>query len=412
MAPETTPSYTAELAYDPARRRARTAVKFGLLPPTPLVDRYLLGPFSSVTWIAVDAVVAGGFVCLIPSIAFSKYVMRWPSMFNLPREESADGRDVNASNGAMGSTTAVKTLSVRSQLYLQGGGGPDWVAPLIMRQLSLFGPNIPGSVLLTRLWNMLFRWHFRLTGRIFADQMAEVLFSKKMKFGECGILQPRTCWLDDVVDTFARKEDGRQFNVVFLGAGFDTRSYRLESILTNEDANLYEVDAAGTQSNKRRTLNNARIDSSHVQFVDCDFEREDWLECLQTKSDFDRSLATAFVWEGVMMYLDIEVAMATISKVRKCGKGSCIAFDYFDASCLTDWMKKSTSKIGEPMKSAIDNLDEFVVNCNRQSSEGLQLSVWDHLRCDELKKRYIAQVGDRHIGYLSEFGGFLLLGTQ
>ena len=134
-------------------------------------------------------------------------------------------------------------------------------------------------------------------------------------------------WLEDVVDTFARKEDGRKCNVVFLGAGFDTRSYRLESILNNEDANLYEVDAAGTQANKRRTLDNARIDSSNVQFVACDFEQEDWMECLQTKSDFDNSLATAFVWEGVMMYLDIEVAMATISKVRKCGKGSCIAFD-------------------------------------------------------------------------------------
>ena len=69
--------------------------------------------------------------------------------------------------------------------------------------------------------------------------------------------------------------------------------------------------------------------------------------------------------------------MATISKVRKCGKGSCIAFDYFDASCLTDWMKKSTSKIGEPMKSTIDNVDEFVANCNRKSSEGGFL-CWEH----------------------------------
>ena len=173
-----------------------------------------------------------------------------------------------------------------------------------MRQLSLFRPNIPGSVLLTRLWNMLFRWHFRLTWRIFADQVAEVFFQEnevwRVRDTAAADVLARRCGGSKI----ARKEDGRKFNVVFLGAGFDTRSYRLESILNNEDANLNEVDAAGTQSNKRRTLNNARIDSSHVQFVACDFEREDWMECLKTESDFDSGLATAFVWGGVMMYLD------------------------------------------------------------------------------------------------------------
>ena len=201
--------------------------------------------------------------------------------------------------------------------------------------------------------------------------------------------------------------------MVILGAGYDTRCYRLESLLKNDDAKLYEVDAYGSQERKRKTLNNAKIDSSHVQFVSVDFEREDWMDSLQSKSDFDRRLPTVFVWEGVIMYLDLEIAMDTISKVGTCGKGSCIAFDYFDLSCLNEWLKRSTGRIGEPIKSGIVDVDTFVSDCNKQSSEGLELSVWDHLRCDELKKRYTAQIGynGRYIGYLSEFGGFLLLGS-
>ena len=38
---------------------------------------------------------------------------------------------------------AIKTLHARSQMYKQQSGGPDNIAPLIMNQLSLFGPNIP-----------------------------------------------------------------------------------------------------------------------------------------------------------------------------------------------------------------------------------------------------------------------------
>ena len=128
--------------------------------------------------------------------------------------------------------------------------------------------------------------------------------SKLIKFGEVGI-QPRTCRLDDVVDSFAFHNKDQPFNVVILGAGYDTRFYRLVSIKNKEDIKLYEVDAAGSQFNtKRKVLNKAKVDSSHVTFIPCDFETEDWMDTLQSKSDFDKSLPSLFVWEGVTMYLD------------------------------------------------------------------------------------------------------------
>ena len=170
-----------------------------------------------------------------------------------------------------------------------------------------------------------------------------------------------------------------------------------------------------------RDLKKARVDSSHVQYVSCDFESQDWMESLQSDSDFDRNIPSLFVWEGVTMYLDREVVISTISKISRCGKGSCIAFDHFDESNMNNILRRSSKRVGEPFKFGLDNLDQFVTDCNdRALSDGTSdggsasppLQVLDHLRCKELKERYIAQSNGRFVGYLSEFGGFLLMGSQ
>ena len=77
--------------------------------------------------------------------------------------------------------------------------------------------------------------------------------------------------MDDVVDSFVKKHEGKPFNVVILGAGYDTRYYRLQS-LQNYEAKLYEVDAEGSQVSKKSVLRRAMVDCSHVTFVNVDFE--------------------------------------------------------------------------------------------------------------------------------------------
>ena len=64
---------------------------------------------------------------------------------------------------------------------------------------------------------------------------------------------------------------------VILGAGFDTRAYRLPS---DTRVRVFEVDSPQTQMVKRETLQKVGIDSSAVTFVAADFEKDDWLACL------------------------------------------------------------------------------------------------------------------------------------
>ena len=110
---------------------------------------------------------------------------------------------------------------------------------------------------------------------------------------------------------------------VILGAGFDTRAYRLPN---DTPVRVFEVDSPRTQMVKRETLKKAGIDSSGVRFVPADFETEDWLACL-TAAGFDPGERTLFLWEGVTMYLDREAVEDTLRKIASTARGSAVTFD-------------------------------------------------------------------------------------
>ena len=408
-------SYTAKLAYDQARHSERTTLQFTLLnlfPKSSIWSR-LLGCLSFGTGLGVTTFLMIGWIFIVPSMIFSKFIMRWPSALNRPQSGSVSVAK-NTSTTAVGSLTALKTFAARSQMAMQNSGGPDFIAPLLMRHVPLLGPNIPGSQLFAYIYLLLSRCHYYLTGRIFVDQLTEFWLKKVTKLGEIACLQARTCWLDDVVDTFAEENEGNQFNVVILGAGFDTRCYRLKSIMQKENVHLFEVDASGTQHIKLNALKQANIQCKDVSFVSCDFEYDDWMKTLQSQSYFNQEFPTVFVWEGVSMYLELDIVKSTISKIVSCGPGSCIAFDYMFHESMNDATKKAAERIGEPWKCTMDfdEIECIVADCQKLASGKGMLRIKDHLRKAEMKNRYLAKYIDgSFVGYLEEFGAFCLIGT-
>ncbi len=144
---------------------------------------------------------------------------------------------------------------------------------------------------------------------------------------------------------------------VILGAGFDTRAYRLPN---DTRVRVFEVDSPQTQIVKRETLKKAGIDSSGVTFVPADFEKEDWLACL-TAAGFDPGKRTLFLWEGVTMYLDREAIEDTLRKIASTAHGSVVAFNYVTTEPLESralhWRYgRATSKAaGETLKFGVDS---------------------------------------------------------
>ncbi len=107
----------------------------------------------------------------------------------------------------------------------------------------------------------------------------------------------RTRMIDDLVGE-AIRAGARQ--LVLLGAGFDSRAYRLRE--TNGIA-AFEVDHPATQRAKRQRLKPrfGRVIET-VRFVEVDFEKDDLERALVT-AGFKAEIPAVVVWEGVVSYL-------------------------------------------------------------------------------------------------------------
>jgi methyltransferase (TIGR00027 family) len=124
--------------------------------------------------------------------------------------------------------------------------------------------------------------------------------------------------------------------VVFLGAGYDTRPYRFRDFI--ENTRIFELDALPTQQRKRQLLGRANVAvPPQLVCVSINFEKETLSEVL-SKAGFDATRKTLFVWEGVTYYLSPDAVDATFAFVRNNSPaGSTICFDYMvQAPDMTD----------------------------------------------------------------------------
>jgi methyltransferase (TIGR00027 family) len=119
--------------------------------------------------------------------------------------------------------------------------------------------------------------------------------------------------------------------VVLLGAGYDSRGYRIEGV---EKASVFEVDRHETQALKRRLLaRHLRPFAPNITFVEIDFLRET-LDGVLIPAGFDLKRAAFFIWEGVTNYLDERAVDTTLRFIGGSLPGSRIALTYVHRGLL------------------------------------------------------------------------------
>jgi methyltransferase (TIGR00027 family) len=138
----------------------------------------------------------------------------------------------------------------------------------------------------------------------------------------------RTRFIDDAAATVLGSGIGQ---VVILGAGFDARAYRLPAM---GSAKVFEVDHPSTSARKRRVVE-AALGSlpRHVRFVPVDFNSQTLPEAMAS-TDFDPSMATLFIWEGVTNYLTEAAVDATLRWCASAAAGSTVVFTYIHQDVL------------------------------------------------------------------------------
>jgi methyltransferase (TIGR00027 family) len=159
-----------------------------------------------------------------------------------------------------------------------------------------------------------------LKGRL----VIEWVIKNKTTPGMYEFIIARTAFFDHIVQ---RALMANVPQVVFLGAGYDTRPYRFKDLI--QDTKIYELDAQPTQQRKKQILHQANIPvPEQLVFIPIDFQTDNLKETL-LEAGFSQDQKAIFVWEGVTYYLSAEVVSSTLSFIRSNSPtGSSVCFDY------------------------------------------------------------------------------------
>lgn len=148
--------------------------------------------------------------------------------------------------------------------------------------------------------------------------------------GSRGTVAVRTRYIDDVVREALRSGVEQ---VVILGAGFDSRAYRLRGI---ERTRVFEVDHPVTQAEKKDAVAK-RLGTlpPHVTLVPIDFSTHT-LDTVMPGAGYRPEAKTLFICEGVTHYLSAPTVDALFRFVsRSAAAGSRMVFTYIHRAILS-----------------------------------------------------------------------------
>jgi methyltransferase (TIGR00027 family) len=236
-----------------------------------------------------------------------------------------------------------------------------------------------------------FGWRMGV-GSLFTPELRDALLASRERRtpGVLGNLLCRTRYIDDVLRA-SLKEGVEQ--VVILGAGFDSRAYRIAGI---DHVRVFEVDRPATLELKRSRVGKVLgAVPEHVTLVGIDFNTQKLGDVLES-AGFQTARKTLFIWEGVTQYITAEAVNDTLEFVsRAAGAGSEIVFTYIrqgiidgsDRSKTDQRIVSFASKAGSPWIFGIDpaELEQFL------AVRGLDLV--EDVGAAEYRERYLAPLG-------------------
>ncbi|MCA1452384.1 SAM-dependent methyltransferase [Bradyrhizobium sp. BRP22] len=215
-------------------------------------------------------------------------------------------------------------------------------------------------------------WMVRVTERTFPGLWSGIMCRKR--------------FIDDAVVAASPEIDA----IVNLGAGFDTRAYRLQSLAAIP---VWEVDQPANIRSKqdgiRRRFGGV---PPHVTLVPIDFDHEA-LEPALSSCGYAPTMRTFFIWEAVTQYLSETGIRSTLEFLATAAPGSRLAFtyvqkDFIDGRNLYDqprlyerYVKQKIWLFGIDPRDVASFLEPY----------GWRVTA--HAGCDDLAERFVKPTG-------------------
>jgi methyltransferase (TIGR00027 family) len=175
--------------------------------------------------------------------------------------------------------------------------------------------------------------------------------------------------------------------MVNLGAGFDTRAYRLPAL---SGVPVWEVDQSDNIKAKRLRLTKVLGEiPSNVTLVEIDFDHEILRDVLM-QHGYVVDMKTFFVWEAVTQYLPESSIRTTFDFFAEAPSGSRLAFTYVCKDFIDGESTHGHEILYEKMvlkdKSWLFGMDPSEV---AGFLSGYGWHVLEHLGYEELAERYV-----------------------
>jgi methyltransferase (TIGR00027 family) len=119
------------------------------------------------------------------------------------------------------------------------------------------------------------------------------------------VIVPRTIAIDDAVRA------GRSSQLVILGAGLDDRAWRMPELA---EVDVFELDHPASQADKRERAQGLHPVCRSLRYVPVEFGR-DALGPALASAGHQESLASTWVWEGVVPYLTSAEVQTTVAAI-------------------------------------------------------------------------------------------------
>ena len=223
--------------------------------------------------------------------------------------------------------------------------------------------------------------------------------SEKLAPGFHEHLISRTKFIDELIEKSA--VSGIE-QYVILGAGYDSRAYRLE---LPPSMKIFEVDQPEVSDNKLAKLPKELPNSENVTYVNIDFSYQSLTEQL-IGVGFDQKKSTIFTLEGVSQYITKEAVSSTIKELASLTKDThsiffmsyvdelldknpeaCFGEGYPNPAKKASLIKGLSAKVGEPWISFYNGAEiEDLLSQNGYSIE-------ENVTLEDLNSLYFSPVG-------------------
>ncbi len=187
--------------------------------------------------------------------------------------------------------------------------------------------------------------------------LIKYIYSKKLP-GGIPYIVAKSRAIDDMLESSLADGDIKQ--LIFLGAGYDSRAYRFKHLLLK--TRTYEIDHPEITSRKRAHVEQLGLARGDVHYCAADFSAGkdafglDWLSA----QGVQRSASTVFIMDGVSYFLTPDAFRRVVEVMAEFPPGTQVVFDYAYAEILegktyrgSEAFKASLAKMGEPVTGGI-----------------------------------------------------------